>query len=217
MKAVFFQAAVYTAGFIDYNFSIYQDDGTYVDNCNVDLTINGGVTTTTPGATIMSDVMALVIAFGVPRSWTLTTGDFIWNGFFPYSIAEWNAIQSALPAAKVFGSATFSNATTATKLSASRDAQVQYAFDASVAISLLAGQSVTAVLKYADDSGMTTNVVTVDSQTTSNSGVLGLTQTNTLKVSGIVPKNKFRQVTFSVTGTGATAPTAIKASQEVLL
>lgn len=106
--------------------------------------------------------------------------------------------------------------TVATELSTSRDAQVGYAFDASVTISLLAGQSITATLQYADDSGMGTNLVTVDASETLNSGVLGLTQTNTLKLSGIIPAGKYRKVTFAVTGS-ATAPSTIKAGQEVLL
>ena len=61
---------------------------------------------------------------------------------------------------------------------------------------------------------MSTNVVTVDSDVTLNSGVLGLNQTNGLKVSGRIPANKYRQVTFTTTG-GASAPNAIASGQEV--
>ena len=126
------------------------------------------------------------------------------------------ALQAAMPSAPVYADPTFSSITTATVLSSSRKAQVTYDIDASVNISLLAGQSITAVLTYADNSAMSTNPVIVSSQTTSNSGVLGLTQGNTLKIGGIIPPNKYRKVTFTVSS-GATTPTALKAGQEVLL
>lgn len=118
---------------------------------------------------------------------------------------------------RVFSTPTFSGATTATQLSTSRDAEVSYSFDATVTISLIAGQSVTATLSYADNSAMTTNSVVVDSIQTANSGVLSLTQINTLKLTGQIPAGKYRKVTFAVTGTGAAAPTTLKAGQEVLL
>jgi hypothetical protein len=118
-------------------------------------------------------------------------------------------------ASKTYQSPTFSSATSATRLSTTVDADVFYSFDATVTISLLAGQSVTAVLKYADDSGMSSNVVTVDSAKTANSGVLNLTQTNTLRVGGKIPAGKYRQVTFTTAGSGVSAPSAIAAGQEV--
>ncbi len=124
-----------------------------------------------------------------------------------------NAASISL-ASKTYQSPTFNSATTATQLSSTTEADVFYAFDGTVTISLLAGQSVTATLKYADNSGMSTNVVTVDSATTSNSGVLNLTQTNTLRIGGKIPAGKYRQVTFAVAGSGAAAPTTIKAGQE---
>lgn len=92
---------------------------------------------------------------------------------------------------------------------------VSYDINATVAISILAGQSITATLRYADNSGMSTNVVTVSTQTASNSGVLGLSQTNTLKLSGIIPAGKYRQITFSSSGS-PTLPSSFAAAQEVL-
>ncbi len=138
-----------------------------------------------------------------------------------HSIADVSGLQTALDgkaavSTRSFATPTFNQSTTAAQLSATRDAEVFYSYNATVAISVLAGQSVTATLRYADNSGMSTNVVTLDTAATSNSGVLGLSQTNTLRVGGIVPAGKFRQVTFSVAG-GATAPAAILSGQEVLL
>lgn len=111
---------------------------------------------------------------------------------------------------------TFSDATTAQRLSTTKIAHVKYAFDASVTISLLAGSSIRAILEYADDAGMSVNVVRVESNQIQNSGVLGLTQGDTLSVAGWIPANKYRKVRFTTTG-GATAPTALDSAQEVLL
>ena len=121
---------------------------------------------------------------------------------------------SATTSASTYQTATFANSTTATQISTTKESYVQYAYDATVTISLLAGQSVTAILEYADNSGMSTNLVTLDAAVTSNSGVLNLTQTNTLKVSGFVPPAKYRRVRFVTSGTGVSAPSTIKSSQE---
>lgn len=131
------------------------------------------------------------------------------------SAAVFNFGLPAAPSARSFSSPSFSSVTTATQLSTTRDSFVCYTFNATVTISLLAGQSVTATLQYADNSGMSTNVVTLLPATTNNSGVLGLTQVNSLLVTGYIPANKYRKVTFAVTG-GATAPTTLAGGQEVL-
>lgn len=183
----------------------------------ITIAIGSDLTPTTPGATLVSTIVGKVITLAAGHGYTITSSDIIWNGFTPFTPAEIIAIQNAMPATPAYSTPTFSGSTAATKLSATRDAEVAYDYDASVNIVLLAGQSVSSTLKYADDSGMTTNVVTVSSQTASNSGILGLSQTNTLKVSGRIPANKYRQVTFAVTGSGAAAPTVLKAGQEVLL
>lgn len=120
-------------------------------------------------------------------------------------------------AARSFSTPTFTTSTTATQLSSSRDVYVSLGYDATVTISLLSGQSVTANLKYADNVGMSTNSITVDSCKIANSGVLNLTQTGTLQLKGIIPAGKYRQVTFAVSGTGAAAPTVLTSGQEVLL
>ncbi len=68
----------------------------------------------------------------------------------------------------------------------------------------------------ADNAGLSTNLVVLDSAVTQNSGVLNLTQTNSLKVGGIIQAGKFRRVRFVVTG-GAATPAALVAGQEVLI
>lgn len=152
---------------------------------------------------------------GARSAISLTTTGTSGAATYNSSTGVLNVPQYADPA-RAFSTPTFSGITTAAQLSTTRDAEVSYDIDATVTISLLAGQSVTATLRYADNSGMSTNVVTVSSQTTSNGGVLNLTTTNTLKLSGWIPAGKYRQVTFSTTGTGTATPSAIKAGQEVL-
>jgi hypothetical protein len=114
-----------------------------------------------------------------------------------------------------FSTPTFNSATTATQLSTTRDANVQYVFDAAMT-TLLTTQGITATLRYADNSGMSTNVVTVSSNTINTGGILSLTINNSLQLSGIIPAGKYRQVTFSTSG-GATAPSALASGQEVLI
>lgn len=153
---------------------------------------------------------------GSNASITLTTTGT--SGLATYSAGTLNVPNYTYtrPARSFLTVPTFANVTTANQVSTTRDAFVQYNFDASVNITLLAGQSVTITLTYADNSAMTTNPVVVDPQTLSNGGVLGLTQSNTIKVGGIIPAGKYRRVTFSTTGTGTITPSVLKGAQEVL-
>jgi len=114
-----------------------------------------------------------------------------------------------------FSTPTFSSATTATQLSSTRAAQVVYTFPTSMT-SLLTSQSLNATLQYADDSGMTTNVVTVNTDVQGCSGILSLTLLGRLQVQGIIPAGKYRKVTLSQSG-GATVPTTLSSGQEVLI
>lgn len=114
-----------------------------------------------------------------------------------------------------FSTPTFSSATSATQLSSSRNCNVIYTFPTNMT-SLIASQSLTATLQYADDSGFTTNVVTVNSDVQGCSGILSLTLTGRLQVQGIIPAGKYRKVTLSQSG-GATVPTTLSSGQEVLL
>lgn len=173
-----------------------------VDNNSPFLFLGTDITQYT-NAEIISGLTTGILAESVAQGFGMTSADIIW-------------VSPTMASARTFSTPTFSSSTTATQLSTTRDAQVQYAYDATVSISLLAGQSVTATLQYADNSAMSTNLVTVDSTVTSNSGVLGLTQVNTLKVSGEIPAGKYRKVTFAVTGSGTATPTTLKSGQEVL-
>lgn len=114
-----------------------------------------------------------------------------------------------------FSTPTFSSSTTSTQLSATRSAYVSYTYPTSMT-SLLTSQSLTASLQYADDSGFTTNVVTVNNDVQGVSGILSLVLAGRLQVQGRIPAGKYRRVVLGQTG-GATVPTTLSSGQEVLL
>lgn len=108
---------------------------------------------------------------------------------------------------------------TAFQISATRDAAVSYSVDITCALSLSGGQAGTVYLRYADDSGFTTNITEVCRTTQSNTGTLtvglALSQVATGTLSGIIPAGKYvKLVTANDTGT----PTfTYRRAQEVLL
>lgn len=161
-------------------------------------------------------------------------GSQIWYKFINLNNVS-STLSSILPAAAISGSyndlsnkptiptinapsystPTFSSATTAAQISATRDADVRYSFPASIT-SILGTQTITAMLKYADNVGMSTNAVNVLVDTLSVGGVLSLAVTNGLQLFGRIPAGKYAQVTFTVSG-GATAPSTLSAGQVVLI
>lgn len=108
---------------------------------------------------------------------------------------------------------------TAFQISSTQNAVVSYSVDIACTISLTSGQSGTAYLRYADDSGMTTNVKEVCRTANANTGSLtiglNLTQTATGTLSGMIPAGKYAKiVTSNDTGT----PTfTMRNSQEVTI
>lgn len=105
------------------------------------------------------------------------------------------------------------------QISTIRDAQVGYTVDIAATLSLTTGQTGTVTLKYADDSGFTTNVQTVQSSVNGNGGTLaiglGLTQTATASLNGMIPAGKYVKL---VTANTVGSPTfTFRAAQEVLL
>lgn len=103
--------------------------------------------------------------------------------------------------------------------SATRDTMVNASVDITSTISLTTGQTGKVSLQYADNTGFTTNVVTVQSATNGNTGSLtiglNLSQVYTAALTGIIPAGKYyRLVTTNVTGTPTYGTPVI---QEVLL
>lgn len=141
------------------------------------------------------------------KGYTITDADFIANwpiGGLP------NLTPSFTYPSRTLG--------TAFQISTTRNARVSYAIQIACTLSLVTGQSGTAVLEYADDSGFTTNVVTVQTSINQNTGSLAiglnLTQTITVTLSGDIPVGKYVRVR-SVSNTGTPSFTWVN-SQEVL-
>ena len=104
---------------------------------------------------------------------------------------------------------------TAFQITPTRDTYVSYSVDIACTSLLLGGQSGTVFLEYADNVGMTTNLVTVQQATGSSGGVLNLATITTATLSGIIPTAKF--VRLRTVNNTSTPTFTYRTSQEVLL
>lgn len=102
------------------------------------------------------------------------------------------------PAPSFSGAAT-RQLNTAYQVSAARNSNVNYAVDVTVTALLLTGSRGTVTLQYADNSGMTTNLVTLMSGTSSIGGVLNVSAVQTVFLSGWIPAGKFVRITTANT------------------
>lgn len=106
-------------------------------------------------------------------------------------------VTSISAGAKAFANPTIT-LNSAAQLSTTRDVLVVYPVDVNVQSLLLGSASGTTTLEYADNAGMTTNVVAFTPCTNSTSGVLSLVNTNTCVLSGVIPAGKYREVITTV-------------------
>lgn len=121
------------------------------------------------------------------------------------------------------GSRTFNNPTrslnSAFQISTTQDSLVSYSVDIASTISLTSGQTGTVYLRYADDSGHTTNVKEVARFVNGNSGTLtiglNLTQSNTGTLTGMIPAGKYGKIVTE--NTSGTPTFTYRSAQEVLL
>lgn len=108
---------------------------------------------------------------------------------------------------------------TAFQISASQDAIVSYGVDIAATLTLTGGATGTVTLQYADNSGMSTNLVTVQSTANGNTGTLtiglSLTQTSTGSLSGFIPAGKY--VRLATANTVGTPSFTMRTAQETLL
>jgi len=129
------------------------------------------------------------------------------------SAAQWIASPSPTK--------TFSNPArtlnTAFQASTTQDVFASYTVDVSSTLTLTGGQTGTVTLQYADNSGMSTNLVSVQSSVNGNTGALtvglSLTQTGTAAVTGVIPAGKW--VRISTANTAGTPTFTFRAAQEV--
>lgn len=185
--------------------------------------VHAYIGTSTDAGGITDSINAAVKAYGLVQGWNLTS--FVW----PWLTAtETQAMASttattlinalSLPSAMSFATPTRS-LNSAFQVSASRASFVSYTVDIATTLSLTGGQTGTVTLQYADDSGFTTNVKSIQSSVNGNTGTLtiglALTQTASAAVTGIIPAGKYvRIATANTTGT----PTfTYRTGQEVLM
>jgi hypothetical protein len=104
---------------------------------------------------------------------------------------------------------------TAVQLSTTRDAQVSYAVDVQVSSLLLGAAQGTTTLQYADNAGMSTNLVNVMSGTNRTSGVLNVVNVGTVTLTGRIPAGKYVRILTNVDS--GTVSFTSRQGQEVLL
>lgn len=151
------------------------------------IATNGGYYIT-PASGSQADIVSAV-----------NTGAISWASGLGYTISSSDVVSILQPTLPV---RTYSNPSrtlnSAFQISTTQDAQVTYAVDIAATLSLTTGQTGTVVLEYADDSGFTTNVVTVQTSKNGNTGTLtlglGLGQTVTATVSGMIPAGKYTRL-----------------------
>lgn len=195
----------------------YMDGSTEVQQYCSTIAIGSATT----GTAVLANAATVINADAASFGYTLTNG-IVW----PFatlvqvqSIASSTAAAYAASTTQPMIFATSSRSlNTAFQVSTTRDAQVSYGVDVATILSLSGGAQGTVSLQYADNSSFTTNVVTVGSSTSGNTGTLtiglALTQTQTSMLYGIIPAGKWvRLATANTTGT----PTfTYRSGQEVL-
>lgn len=153
-------------------------------------------------AEIIAAVKAGILTESTAQGYGLTAADIIWG----------------IPSARIFSAASRS-LNTAFQISTSSDVSVNYSVDIAATLSLTTGQVGTIILEYADNSGMSTNVIEVGRYVNGNAGSLAiglnLTQTSTANIGGMIPAGKYVRIrTINTTGT----PTfTYRSGQEILL
>lgn len=144
---------------------------------------------------------AAAIAYVAP-TYTLTPADLIWATAQPFDLPSYGNPTLTLNSGR--------------QASATRRAAVTVSVEQTAVLSLTGGQTCTARLVYADNSGLSTNVVEIGRAVTTNTGTLavglGITNTNCIPVSGNVPGGKYYGVLTTGTGTQT-----FRSAQETLL
>lgn len=194
----------------------FYDGSTRTDGFCTPITIN----TATKSQDLTTAVETAIQTYAASQGYT-TPLPIFWQFDTPNQVAAAIATATStlvLPQAMSFGTSTRS-LNSAFQVSSTRATFVSDSVDVATTLNLSGGAQGTVSLQYADDSGFTTNVKTINSATSGNTGTLtiglALTQTQTVTLSGVIPAGKYeRLVTANTVGT----PTfTFRAAQEVLL
>lgn len=153
-----------------------------------------------------SNLKSRILSHASGQSYTMTAADIIWAG-----VSLVNAMRSFTNPSRTINSAF--------QISTTRDAMAFYSVSIPTSLSLSGGENGAVVLEYADDSGISTNVVTVGTVRNGNTGTLTL-GLNTLasmgcQISGMIPAGKYARLR-PVDTTGSPVQAFVSA-QEVLI
>lgn len=167
---------------------IFYNGTTYVAAQNIQFDMAGA----TDATSLIANAESAINTYATNNAYTLSEGIF------------WTYV-SATPTVRTFSNPSRS-LNTAYQPSTTKDVFLTAAVDITASLSLTTGQTGKVTLQYADDSGFTTNVKTIQVSTNGNTGTLtiglALGQTVTANVTGIVPAGKYARIaTTNVTGT----------------
>ncbi len=152
-----------------------------------------------------ASTMTAALTYGNSQGYSLTAQDVYWAAGSPLVDRTFTNPSRTL--------------NSAFQISTTRDAMALYSVSIPCALSLTNGENGAVVLEYADDSGISTNVVTVGTVRNGNTGtlVIGLNtlQTYGAQISGMIPAGKY--VRLRPVDTTGSPTQAFVSSQEVLL
>lgn len=190
-------------GQINWNYRVMFGTGAAVTD---DMSIQFPTTSDQTNEALKASISAAILAYATTQSYSITSSDIVGLEYLGMN-----------------GSRSYTNPTRSLnsvfQISTTRDSFVSYTIDIATTLSLTTGQTGTVTLQYADDSGFTTNVKTVQSSVNGNGGTLtiglNLTQTTTASLNGIIPLGKYVKL---ITANTVGSPTfTMRAAQEVLM
>lgn len=192
-------------GRVSPNVGFYDESTGIVDGSILNFDVNLSTFSTLTG--LKSAMQTAILAEAVNRSYSgFTSNDIIWNE--PNLTSDFRSFAN--PSRTI---------NSAFQISATRDAMAFYSVSIPTNLSLTGGENGAVVLEYADDSGISTNVVTVGTVRNGNTGTLTL-GLNTLasmgcQIAGMIPAGKY--VRLRPVDTTGSPVQAFVSAQEVLI
>lgn len=199
------------------SFDVYTVGGNSIANDGVTIPFSSF----TDFASREAAAQSALLTYGSVHGYTYGASDIIWPYYNQSAVATQIAAATStlnLPLPMSFGTTTRS-LNSAFQVSSTRASAVAYTVDVGASLSLTGGATGTVTLQYADDSGFTSGVTTVQSTVNGNTGTLtiglALTQTSSATLTGIIPAGKYVRITTA--NTAGTPTFTYRAGAEVLL